>query len=152
MHGAILVDPEDVHILEQPGWHVWWEPKSNTPYVVRSLPRGFGPRRAERLHRVIAGAHPGVEVDHKNGNGLDNRRANLRLCTHAENTRNAQKRKDNTSGHKGVSWNPRLQAWVAYVNHQGKRHHLGYFHEIQEAVEARRAKATELHGDFTRLE
>jgi hypothetical protein len=87
-------------------------------------------------------------VDHINGNGLDNRRSNLRLCTNAENQHNARLRRDNTSGHKGVNWNSRDAAWQAQVMVNGRRTSVGYFKNLDDAVAAIKAARAELHGEF----
>ncbi|WP_131857418.1 HNH endonuclease [Bosea sp. BK604] len=83
-----LVDRQDVHLLGDRKWQAKPSgPHGKTHYAVIAV----GPRRARRqmwLHRLIAGAADGEFVDHINGNGLDNRRANLRLCSHAENCAN----------------------------------------------------------------
>lgn len=79
------------------------------------------------------------EVDHRNGDGLDNRRANLRIVTHAENHQNRSETKGwGYSGHRGVSWSTRKQKWIAYGYLNGKQQHVGYFAEEEEAAEAAR--------------
>ncbi|MEG7750695.1 HNH endonuclease, partial [Listeria monocytogenes] len=67
--------------------------------------------RAVYLHRQIMGEPSGFEVDHIDGNGLDNRRANLRVASKTQNVRNQRIRQDNTSSFKGVSWSKRRQKW-----------------------------------------
>lgn len=89
-------------------------------------------------------------VDHRNGNGLDNRRSNLRLATQAQNMSNRGRPTNNTSGYKGVSAG-RLGGWRAYITSRGKRLDIGTFASKEEAAEAYNAKALELHGEFARL-
>lgn len=98
-----------------------------------------------RMHRVILGAPDGVQVDHINGDGLDNRRANLRLATHRQNTLNRARRGD---GFKGVS--RRQGRWLARAGRNGQ-FYLGHFGTPEEAARAYDAKARELYGAFARL-
>ena len=88
-----IVDVEDLEFVSQ--WN-WCSTRGrNTDYVCRK-------KRKIWLHRVLLNAPAGMHVDHVNGNGLDNRRANIRLCTSGENRRNAQKQKVGSSIFKGV--------------------------------------------------
>jgi hypothetical protein len=104
------------------------------------------------MHRIILGVTDrNIFVDHKNGNGLDNRRSNLRQCTIAENNRNVVKRIAGTSKYRGVSWHKSEGKWQAQIKHNNKRHHLGNFiNEIDAAIAYNNA-ATELHKDFASL-
>lgn len=105
------------------------------------------------MHRFLLGATGSVEVDHRNGNTLDNRRRNLRLATHQQNARNAGPPSHNTSGYKGVHFQSRLKSkpWEAYIRYDGKRHFLGYFASAIEAAEAYDQAARAHHGEFARL-
>ena len=85
-----------------------------------------------RLHRLayyyVTGIDPAEnEVDHKNGNSLDNRFNNLRLATDSQNSRNQKKSKDNTSGFKGVSWDKQHKKWRARIGVNNKTINLGYY-------------------------
>ena len=94
---------------------------------------------AHRLAFVLmTGAWPVGEVDHINGDGLDNRWANLRDVPHADNMRNLRKHTSNTSGHTGVSWHKNSQRWRARITINGKYRTLGYFRSIDEAVAVRK--------------
>ena len=93
-------------------------------------------------------APKGMSVDHINGNKLDNRKSNLRICTHAENLRNLKKAKNNTSGFKGVSWYSKSKKWRAVITFGGKYHHLGLFVKKQDAIDAYNQKAKEYFGQF----
>lgn len=93
--------------------------------------------RRQRLHRLITGAPDGMVVDHINHNTLDNRRANLRVVTIAENTQNRRgARRSNSSGLRGVSWHARTNKWRARAVANGRDTHLGYFSNIEDAVAA----------------
>lgn len=98
------------------------------------------------LHRYLMG-NPTQEVDHINGNRLDNRRANLRVCTRQENTMNRKKRKNCSSSYKGVFWHHGKQIWVAKV--QGKQ--IGTFREEVDAATAYNIVAQQRYGEFARL-
>ena len=104
------------------------------------------------LHRLIMNNPIGKCVDHINGNTLDNRQNNLRVCKHAENIRNQKKRIDNTSGYKGVYWHKRLSKWRVQIRHNNKRIHLGYFETAIDAHEAYCDAVQKYHGEFGRFE
>lgn len=102
-----------------------------------------------KLHRLIMNATPEQVVDHINGNKLDNRRENLRVCTQAENTRNNRTpRKNKTSRFKGVSWYPRGNRWKAQIQVNKQKKHIGYFPSEEEAALAYDEAAERLHGEF----
>jgi hypothetical protein len=94
------------------------------------------------VHRLIVlymtGVHPRGEVDHINGDRLDNRWGNLRDTSPFENSRNQGNREDNTSGCRGVTFSKNSDKWVARISHQGVRYSLGYFPTKEEAIEARK--------------
>lgn len=109
------------------------------------------------LHRVIA-KRMGMEirghereVDHRDGDGLNCRRGNLRPASSGQNKMNGPRRSDNTSGYKGVGWDPRRLQWRARIKAGGQEHWLGYFPTAFEAGQARSAAASRLHGDFARM-
>lgn len=103
-----------------------------------------------QLHRLIMDAPDGVEVDHKDGNGLNCQRANLRLATRSQNQWNRGKQANNTSGYKGVYWHKQRDKWHAQIAVNGKRVHLGYFATAEAAAAAYDNAARELHGAFAR--
>lgn len=93
---------------------------------------------AHRLAWVyVYGKWPENQIDHINGNGLDNSMKNLRDVTSGENSRNARLRADNTTGVAGVSWHKRLNKYQAKININGERVHIGTFDSFEDAVEAR---------------
>jgi hypothetical protein len=96
-----------------------------------------GKKRTVWLHRAILGLAPGnaIEVDHKNRDGLDNRRSNLRSVNHGMNMQNASAR-GGTSKHRGVAWDRQRGQWRAYVKIQGKHIFLGRFNSEDAAAEA----------------
>lgn len=91
----------------------------------------------------------GMVVDHINGNPMDNRCSNLRVCTQAQNSLNNHGAKFNSkSGHKGVYWHKAAQKWCAEVVYDGTRHYLGLYKNKLDAAEAYNNKAKELHSQF----
>ncbi len=103
------------------------------------------------LHRVMMGEPTGMQVDHKNLNTLDNRRENLRVCTHQQNLWNTKKKSNNTSGFKGVSVFKPTQKFVARISINGKYKTLGYFATAEAAHEAYKRGAIQHHGEFARF-
>jgi len=111
----------------------------------------------QAMHRLIMGCTPGDGrvVDHKNGNKLDNRRENLRICSRGENASNRHKQANNTSGYKGVHWEATRGKWIASIkrreNGKLKNFFLGRFDCKVEAAKAYNKRALELHGEFAIL-
>lgn len=106
------------------------------------------------LHRHLTNAAPSLEVDHIDGNGLNNRRENLRVCTHKQNSRNARKNKPGSSVFKGVSRSS-SSGWgdgkfVATIKVDGVSHALGYYDTEEVAARAYDCAARYLFGAFAR--
>jgi hypothetical protein len=137
------VDEEDAARVSQVRWHV--QTKDRTRYV---YDRSQKPHVT--LHRFLLTPPEDLEVDHIDGNGLNNSRANLRACSRAENARNRGIPKNNTSGFKGVGWHKRQGAWRAVITLHGKQTHIGYFDTPEEAHAAYVQAAKKLHGEFAR--
>jgi hypothetical protein len=94
------------------------------------------------LHRILVALREGreingLQVDHIDGNGLNNRSDNLRLVTQQENLKNQKLRSDNDSGYQGVGWHKPRQKWRAYITVDGKLEHLGLFDKLEDAIAAR---------------
>ena len=121
--------------------------------------RGYARRRFERngiqhcmhMHREILQAPEGFEVDHINGNCLDNRKTNLRIVTHRRNMHNMASHKDSSSKFRGVYWNKKEQKWAAQICLDGKRRHIGLFVSEFEAAKAYNREAIRLFGEYARL-
>lgn len=150
--GFALADKVDLPYLSQ----FTWCPHSNG-YAVRNIRRGRATIATRYMHREIMNAQKGVQVDHINGNRLDNRRENLRLCTTAENTRHSGskggKRKRVLSRFLGVTINPRQKnpGWEATMSVNGKTQHYGRFDTQEEAARARDIMAFRIRGSFALL-
>ena len=125
----------------------------HTVYAYRMVPNVSGKQKMVYLHRAILALMlgrdllPGEEVDHIDGNGLNNTRGNLRVCSHAENMANRRKHSNNTSGLKGVHLH-KSGKWQAQIMVSGTPKHLGLFTSKDEAHAAYNA-AAEIHfGQF----
>jgi hypothetical protein len=147
-----LVDDEDFDTLSTRRWCVSGKPGDS--YAVRGITLPSGKSRIIRMHREILSAVVGQEVDHVNGDRLDNRRCNLRFCTRGENCYNARLRSNNRSGYRGVRYCPQLNKtnpWSAQIKGDKRLRHIGYFPTAKDAAMAYNEKAKELHGEFARI-
>lgn len=141
-----LVDEADYDAAVAAGpWHVDFN--GTVTYAARNVRRPDGSTSTERLHTFLTGWS---NVDHRNQNGLDNRRLNLRAATQSENIANARRRKDNTSGFRGVTFNKRVGRWAAQITVDRKTRGLGYFATAEDAARAYDAAAIEAWGEFAR--
>lgn len=109
-----------------------------------------GRRVAISMHRFLIDPTGAKQVDHRDGNGLNNRRCNLRKCTIAQNCANA-KQKPHSSRYKGVHWRKNRGFWTATIMKAGKAHFLGCFHSEVAAAMAYNSAALSLFGKFARL-
>lgn len=136
-----LIDEADFDLIAARKW-----------YAARSTQTSYALNRRDcetvSMHRFLLAPAPGQHVDHINGNGLDNRRSNIRLCTPSQNMANSRRPKDalRQRGTRKLG-----NSWVATVKFQGKAIHAGCFATPEEAARAYDAKARELHGEFARL-
>lgn len=107
------------------------------------------PRKA--MHRFIIEAPKGMVVDHINGNKLDNRKSNLRICTQSGNTANGPIRSSNSSGFKGVSWDKRSSKWSVDITKDYKHIYGGKFDNLADAAKRYNELAIKFHGQFAKL-
>lgn len=142
-----IVDEADVVFLTSVAcWRV--KPKNHTRYAIARA-RNTGKNNSTLyMHRVILNIGSEFNVDHINGNGLDNRRANLRQCTPIENSWNSRTPANNTSGVKGVYFNKLNGKYRARLKLKNKNISVGNFITIEEAAEALAAARIKHHGEF----
>lgn len=142
---VVLFDDEDDDLVRSRTWHLH---KAGHNTYARGYIQGERSGGLFYMHRLILSAPKGLDVDHKNGNGLDNRRANIRVCSRSQN--NANKRNFwAASGIKGVYLNKTRGTWSADIAKDKIRYRLGSsFKSAEEAGAAYRAKAIELYGEF----
>lgn len=139
-----LVDAEDAPLVGLYSWRV--SAIGGILYARRVVEPGTG--ESQYMHALLTGS---ALTDHANGNGLDNRRSNLRAATREQNAHNARVSRRNSSGFKGVSWNAHSQSWRARIGLGGKQKTLGYRKTAAEAALLYDEAARELHGEFATL-
>lgn len=137
-----LVSDEDYEYLMQWKWKA--QRNRNHWYAVRNQhigrENGKSKSKSVYMHRLIlerAGVDLKHFVDHKDRNGLNNQRDNLREVTHAENLQNLSSHKKNSSGFRGVSWNKEKGCWQSRIQIDRKQKHLGWFSDKDEAIKVR---------------
>ena len=142
-----IVDDDDYYKVSK---HIWCAKKSGGDifYAIRREPMTG---KHIYMHKQIILADSSVFVDHINGNALDNRKSNLRICTHRQNLCNQKLSSANTSGYRGVSWNKLCGKWHAYIKVKQKRIHLGVYKDKAEAARVYNDAAREYFGEFARL-
>jgi hypothetical protein len=140
-----IVDPDDYQRLSKYNWCA--VKRTRTWYAYTFTIDG----KPLLMHRLVANAPKRMVVDHINHNGLDNRRTNLRLCTHQQNQRHRRPKRGCSSKYKGVSWSKTRMKFRAMICLNAKRIHLGYFVSEIDAAKAYDKKARELFGEFAYL-
>ena len=145
-----VVDNDDYEWLNQYKWYSACG-RGGLIYAARNIRRN-GKRTMEFMHRIIINPAENMEVDHINGNGIDNRRHNLRVCTHSQNAQNQRPQKRNLSSkYKGVYWRKRRKCWRAQIQNNGKKMYLGHFDNEEAAAHAYNEAAIRLFGEFAQL-
>ena len=150
-----VIDAADVPLVDGFNWSAKVNRRKDgsirTVYAFRMDLLPSGKKRMVMMHRIIAGTPNGFDTDHRDGDGRNNRRSNLRTATKAQNQHNARTRADNTSGARGVSWNKGATKWEARIMLGGIRHSLGLFKTVEAAASAYARGSAELHGEFGRV-
>lgn len=144
-----LIDDEDFEKYKIKGNFI---SISEHGYVVLKNYLGFYGKKSKYsnsyLHRLIKNAPKHLQVDHINGNRLDNRKENLRLCTNASNSRNCVKKKGK---YKGVYFNKLNKKWIAQITRDYKNIYLGCFEKQEDAAMAYNQEAKKLFGKYAKL-
>ncbi len=143
-----LVDEEDFEYLNQWKWYAQKDYKNGNYYAQRHDSQNN--KKIVLMHKEILGVENKKQVDHKDGDGLNNQRTNLRPSSHSQNHSNTERYKNNKSGYKGVSWNKHSKKYLAQTSIDGKILVIGYFDSPEDAATAYNTVANQLHGDFTR--
>ncbi len=143
-----FVDDEDYERVSRFKWYA--RNSRGNWYATRTLPTINGKRKQIQMHSFIL-EFPALEIDHKDGNGLNNSRGNLRLATHSQNCYNQPAAIDCKSGYKGVYWKPKLRKWGVAARVDGRQKHVGYYDDIIVAAKAYDAIAKEAAGEFAWL-
>lgn len=142
---SAIIDAADVPVVSGRNWSALVSKRREVVYACR-----VQDRKMILMHRAIIGAVTGEEVDHCNGDGLNNRRNNLRLCTRSQNNCNSRTRSDNRSGLKGALFETRSGKWRAEISVNGRRKNLGLFATAEEAHARYVLAASEVYGEFAR--
>ena len=137
-----IVDDDDYDELNKTKWFATSHGK--TFYVHKDYIR----KKTIHMHRVINKTPLGMETDHVNRNGLDNRKCNLRSCNRSKNNMNTSLKANNTSGYRGVVKHSARKGWKAQIRLNNKYIHVGYFNSPEEASVAYCKKAKELFKEF----
>ena len=141
-----IVDDEDYERITR--WK-WCAGKGGDTFYATRCP---GKRNTTiAMHRLIIGASGRQQIDHVNGNGLDNRRCNLRLATKSQNMMNRGPQKGNKSGYKGVHFDLASGKWMAIIKFDGRNRNLGRFNTKEQAAQAYNKAAQEHFGTFAWL-
>lgn len=140
-----IIDASDAPLVQKFNWYAL--PNRRSIYAATTIRNVDGGRRTLTMHALITGFRIS---DHIDGDGLNNKRSNLREVSAQENSQNSRMRIDNRSGVKGVSWYQSSRKWQARVALNGVDMHLGYFADIEDARVAVESARSKFHGDFAR--
>lgn len=143
--GIAFVDDEDYELLNQYNWHLISREYANTYIKINNK------RESKLMHKLILNTYKNLEIDHIDGNGLNNQKSNLRLLTHQQNIMNSFKHKRSSSKFKGVSWHKTGKKWQAYIGFNKKLIYIGLFDFEKEAAKAYNEKAKDLYGKYANL-
>jgi hypothetical protein len=144
-----IVDDEKYDELNQYKWYAQSNGKGRFYAARKTSRKDIGGRKIIYMHQQIMG-FPKEEIDHINGNSLDSREINMRICDRTHNNANSKTHCNNTSGFRGVSFDKQKQKWKASVQYNYQYITIGCFDKKEDAAEAYDQKAKELFGEFAR--
>lgn len=140
-----LIDNKDFDIISK---YKWYAHRRRKNYYAETTKK----QKHILMHRLIMNIiNPEIQIDHIDGNGLNNQRHNLRICTHQENHFNKKSRKNSSSKFKGVSWHSSHKKWRCVIGINTKHIHLGYFDNEKEAAYVYDIAAKQYFGEFANL-
>jgi len=144
-----LVSIVDDDIYEELSKHKWHALKIKRGfYAARTT---WPERKMVLMHRqILSISERGIQIDHIDGNSLNNCRTNLRICNNAENNRNKALTISNTSGFKGVSWNSDVKKWNSRIKYNYKTYHIGLYNDLKECALSYDIAALLIHGEFAK--
>lgn len=147
-----LVDESDYERASKFSWYADKSVDGKRWYARRNLfNEKTGKRTTQLLHKFIIGSCGKMDIDHRDGDGLNCQRSNLRVATRSQNNFNSGKNINNKSGFKGVHFNKANNNWRAQIKVNGKRIHIGCFCSAEEAAKAYDISARSLCGEFAKL-
>ena len=149
----VLFDLDDLHVVMSTTWflHTGGYAYGNVKgSYKRDAITGKRTTKVCLLHREILNPPKNLHVDHINGNPLDNRKANLRVCTQSQNSANSRLRSDNRYGVKGIYFDKVKNRFLVRVTFKRKLHIIGGFKTLSEAIKARLIAEDRIHGEFAR--
>lgn len=139
----VSVDESDFEYVSQFRWYARQNKRQRTHYAYAYLKSRITP-----MHRLLMKPSGDQEVDHRDGNGLNNQRINLRVCTRQQNCRNKQIAINNRTGVRGVHFDKEKRKFRAMIGHEKRVIHIGYFSDIEAAKAAYTKTAKQLFGEF----
>ena len=144
--GAVaIVDDKDYEKLSKHRWYY------NQGYALRAITLDSGNQAWIKMHTAIMGKIKGLEIDHINGDRLDNRKENLRHVTHLQNVQNKASDKNTSSQYKGVHWCKERKRWKSQIAIDGKHYHLGLYRNEKDAAYVYNVWAEYFFGAYARL-
>ncbi len=143
-----IVDDRDFPMVINYKWYAF---QSKQDWYAQTHIKKNNKRTSLQMHRLITGVLSGIEIDHIDHNGLNNRRSNLRFATNQQNSFNRKSHIGSSSKYKGVSWNNLQRKWVVQIAINGKGRHIGYFANEKDAALAYNKVALRLFGNFAYL-
>jgi hypothetical protein len=148
------VDDEDFKKINKHKWYAQHTKASNTYYACRCELISWKPKKKKYyyMHREILNTKDkNIQIDHKDGNGLNNQKENIRKCTHFQNQQNRRRSFDGSSLYKGVYYRKDRLCWVAQIRLHGHTYCLGHFPNEYNAAIAYDKMAKIHHGEFAHL-
>lgn len=148
----VLIDDEDFNKINNHNWSIEKYALKKGKHYFRYFDNTI--TNTITLHRLVMGCvlYDKKEVDHINGDTLDNRKQNLRICTHTQNMQNQKKRINNRTGYKGVDYNKEHKKYCARIAINKRQIRLGYYNTAKEAYAAYCEASKKYHGEFGRTE